>query len=359
MKDKANLENVLSYAGCILQFEINENGYIKLNIYEYDTNLEQFVNNIDRPIVLTMTTKSNRCRIVGSCSIEKGLGVLLHLITSNNSILMFIQVQSRPWSCQILYTLAIPSFDYGSMKFLAINSFVSLFRNDEQQSNGFYAIIGNEIKGQKKIEFIQCSLLTYIYCYLKDNYYWLMGTDFDSNTDRKSIQVYYGCPTSSLISFQTNQFVPHSFVDNIQTIHVINHKLQLKTRSIVGDVIISSKDHRIFSCHNGTISCEISLNHLIHSIQTYLTIDNEQIFLFENNDSQSIEIFQYTDKFNLIPFTNSHETGQLILIDDFAQIGWKQILFLKTNIHSFMLTDFSQIHVDQNGFNDDYHVRID
>jgi len=190
MKDKTkNLENLLSYAGCLLQFEINENGFIKLNIYEYDSNLEQFVNINDRPMILTMTTQSNQCRIVGSCFIEKGLGVLLHLITTNNSILMFVQLQSRPWSCQILYTLAIPSFDYGSMKFLAMNSFISLFQNVEQQSNGFYAIIDNEMKGQKKIEFIQCSLLTYIYCYLKDNYYWLLGIDFNSNTNRKSIEV--------------------------------------------------------------------------------------------------------------------------------------------------------------------------
>jgi hypothetical protein len=50
-------------------------------------------------------------------------------------------------------------------------------------------INNNEQKCQRNIEFIQCSLLTYIYCYLKDNYYWLMGTEIDMNTERKLIKV--------------------------------------------------------------------------------------------------------------------------------------------------------------------------
>jgi len=98
------------------------------------------------------------------------------------------------------------------------------------------------------------------------------------------------------------------------------------------------------------------LKYIIHSIETYFTIDNEQIILCENKDTQSIELFQYADKSTLIPYRNAHETAEFILIDDFTQSGWKQILFLKDNIQSFLLTDFCQIHVGQYGFDDEYHV---
>jgi hypothetical protein len=122
--------------------------------------------------------------------IDKGLIVLLHLITSNSSILMLLQLQSRPWLCHIVYTLSIPSTINGSLRFLAINSLLCIFMNEEKNRDGFY-IIDNKQKGQKNIEFIRCSLLTYIYCYLKDDYYWLMGSEMDLNTERKSIKVKY------------------------------------------------------------------------------------------------------------------------------------------------------------------------
>jgi len=112
-------------------------------------------------------------------------------------------------------------------------------------------------------------------------------------------------------------------------------------------VIISSRDHRILTCHNGRITHEVKMNNLISSIEYYSTIENEELFIFINKDLQSIEIYQYDENLSLIPFTNTTETADLILIDDFTQIGWKQILFLKTNfnLNSFILTDFSQIHL--------------
>jgi hypothetical protein len=121
--------------------------------------------------------------------IDKGLLVLLHLITSNSSILMSIQLQSRPWLCNIQYTLSLPTSIQGSIRFLSINSLLSLFINEEQNRNGFYMINNNKEIYQRNIEFIQCSLLTYLYCYLKDNYFWLMGNEVDSNTQQKSIKV--------------------------------------------------------------------------------------------------------------------------------------------------------------------------
>jgi hypothetical protein len=100
------------------------------------------------------------------------------------------------------------------------------------------------------------------------------------------------------------------------------------------------------------------MNNLIISIQSYYTIENEQLYLFLKKDLQSIEIFQYDENFHLIPFTNTTETADLILIDDFTHIGWKQILFLKnnSNLNSFILTDFSQIHLFQQGSDYEYNV---
>lgn len=103
---------------------------------------------------------------------------------------------------------------------------------------------------------------------------------------------------------------------------------------------------------------ELSMNTLVISIESYNTIENEEIYLFKKRDNQSIDIYQYDDKHTLIPFINSSEIADLILIDDFIQIGWKQILFLKnnSNFNSFLLTDFSQIHHFQEEFDDQYHV---
>jgi len=100
------------------------------------------------------------------------------------------------------------------------------------------------------------------------------------------------------------------------------------------------------------------MNNLINSIQYYSTIENEELFIFIKNDLQSIEIYQYDENLKLIPFTNTAETADLILIDDFTQIGWKQILFLKTNfnLNSFILTDFSQIHLFHQESDYEYNV---
>jgi hypothetical protein len=100
------------------------------------------------------------------------------------------------------------------------------------------------------------------------------------------------------------------------------------------------------------------MNNLINSIQYYSTIENEELFIFIKNDLQSIEIYQYDENLRLIPFINTTETADLILIDDFTQIGWKQILFLKTNfnLNSFILTDFSQIHLFHQQSDYEYNV---
>ncbi|CAF2724379.1 unnamed protein product [Rotaria sp. Silwood2] len=323
--------------------------------------MERFLNVIEKSLIPSMTMKFKKFTIVGSCLIDKGLLVLLHLISLNSSILMFLQLQSRPWSCHILYTLSIPSSIHNSIKFLSINSLLSIFIDEEKNQNGFYIIDNNKENFRRNIEFIPCSLSTYIYCYLHDNYYWLMGTEIDLNMQRKLIKVYYGCSTCSsrsLVSFNTNKFIPISLVDNIQDIHIINHKIQLKTRLILGDLIISSKDHRIFTCHNGTICQELPMNNIITSILTYYTIENEQLLLFMKKDIQSVEIFQYGENFLLTPYINTNETANYILIDDFNHIGWKQILLLKNdfNLNSFMLTDFSQIHIFQQESNYEYNT---
>ncbi|CAF3453563.1 unnamed protein product [Rotaria socialis] len=353
--------NFLAYGGCIHRFQINENGYVQIDIIGYDSNVERFINVIEKPLIPSMTMKFNKCTIVGSCLIDKGLLVLLHLITFNSSVLMFLLLQSRPWLCHIVYTLSMPSSIHDSMRFLSINSLLSIFINEGTNQNGFYIIDNTRENFGRNIEFIQCSLLTYIYCHLQENYYWLMGTEIDIKTKRTLIQVYYSCLnrlSSPLVSFSINKFIPISLVDNIQDINILNHKIQLKTRLILGDVIISSRDHRIFSCHNGTIYHEISMNNLITSISTYYTIENEQLFLFIKADIQTVEIFQYDENFQLIPYTNTNETADHILIDDFSQVGWKQILFLKNDfdLNSFMLTDFSQIHIFQNESNYGYNT---
>lgn len=101
------------------------------------------------------------------------------------------------------------------------------------------------------------------------------------------------------------------------------------------------------------------MNHLIKTIQFYQTIDDEKLFIFLNFDLQSVEIFQYEENFSLLPYANhQNESANEILIDDFTHNGWKQILFLKDNfnINSFFLTDFSQIHIFQQDFENSFHV---
>ena len=91
---------------------------------------------------------------------------------------------------------------------------------------------------------------------------------------------------------------------------------------------------------------------------SYRTIENEQLFLFRNQDIQSIEIYQYDKDLNFISFSPPNETADHLLVDDFTQIGWKQVLFLKNNhdFNDFILTDFSQVHVFQQESDYDYHV---
>lgn len=169
---------------------------------------------------------------------------------------------------------------------------------------------------------------------------------------------------TTLLAFIPDKLIPLSLVDNIETIHVIDHQLQLKSRRILGDVLLSTHDHRILSCHHGMIIHELNIKSLMTSIQSYLTIENEQLFLFSNKDHHSsIEIFHYDEQRHLNSYVHSHQTAACILLDDFIQIGWKQILFLKNplNFHSFILTDFSQIHIFQQDFNDEneYHLTDD
>ncbi|CAF1241882.1 unnamed protein product [Adineta ricciae] len=349
--------NILAYAGCILQFQINDTGYLQINIFNYDSATEKFTNSTEKPLIPSISMKSSKCTVVGSCLIDKGLLVLLQLVISNSLALVCLQFQSRPWICQIVYTLSL----HGSAKFLATNSYMSIFIDDEKCPNGFYLIDNQKGKGQKKIEFITCSLLTYLYCYLQNHYYWLMGHEIDSNTNDKTVKIYYGNSLSlatPLVSFHTDKFIPISHLDNIIDLYIIKHTLQLKSRSIVGDLILFSKDHRILSCHNGNIVQEIQRDTSISSMLSYQTIENEQLFFFRNQDLQSIEIHQYDKNLNFIPFNPPHETADYLLIDDFTQIGWKQVLFLKNShdFNDFILTDFSQVHVFQQESDYDYHI---
>lgn len=181
--------NILAYIGCIHRFEINDNGFIQIDIFGYDSNMERFINVIETPLIPCMTMKFNKCAIIGSCLIDKGLLVLLHLFTSNSSILMLLHLQSRPWLCNIIYTLSIPSSIQNSMRFLSTNSLFSIFINEERNRNGFYMIDNTKESVRRNIEFIQCSLLTYIYCHSQDTYYWLMGVDIDAHSKRKMIKV--------------------------------------------------------------------------------------------------------------------------------------------------------------------------
>ncbi|CAF1370973.1 unnamed protein product [Adineta steineri] len=89
------MTNILAYAGCIHQFQINANGHVQIDIYGYNSGTERFINAIEKPLIPSTITKSNKCIIVGSHIIDKGLLVLLHLITSNSSILILPNVYIR------------------------------------------------------------------------------------------------------------------------------------------------------------------------------------------------------------------------------------------------------------------------
>lgn len=180
--------DLLAYAGCLQRFTINAKGYVQIEIFSYDSSIERFMNVSEKPLIPSTTLTSKTCTIVSSHVMDKGLLVLLHLITSTNSILMFLQLQSRPWSCQILHTLAMPSTIEGSLRFLATNRTLTLFLTDESNRKGFYRIHNREGL-QRTIELIPCSLLTYLYCYLKEHYYWLMGQEMETESERKSIKV--------------------------------------------------------------------------------------------------------------------------------------------------------------------------
>lgn len=182
--------NLLSYAGCLHRFVINEHGYIQIDLFEYDQSMERFERIHEKSFIPSMTMKFTDCFIVGSTLIEKGFGVLLQLHTSNSSILMFLQLQSRsPRSCQIIYTLSHSTFLSGSLKCLAINSSSTLFIDQDKLSKEFYLIDNTLEQSQRKIQSISCLLSTYIYCYLKGNSYWLLGSEINENTKRKFIQV--------------------------------------------------------------------------------------------------------------------------------------------------------------------------
>lgn len=182
-------DNLLTYASALHRFTLNDHGYVQIEIFGYNPSMERFENVLEKALIPSMTMKFLRCFIAASTLIEKGLGVLLQLHTMNSSILMFLLLQSRPWSCQIVYTLAHSTFQDGSMKFLAMNSIMTIFIHEDQISNGIFIIENSPEKSQRNIQTIPCSLLTYIYCYLKGNSYWIMGTEIDTNNQRKFIQV--------------------------------------------------------------------------------------------------------------------------------------------------------------------------
>jgi hypothetical protein len=187
----------LAYAGCLHRFDINEKGYVHIDIYTYDCATERFINAIERPLILSMAMTSTHCTIVGSCPMDKGLLVILHLMTSNSSILMFVQLQSRPWSCRVLHTQAMPSSPMDcSWRCLAVNSQLCLCISDQSNPTGFYRIDHRE-STDRRIERIDCSLLSYVYCYLNESYYWLMGNEMDKTNEQQSIKV-------NLISCQEN-----------------------------------------------------------------------------------------------------------------------------------------------------------
>lgn len=178
----------LAYAGCLHRFAINEKGYLQISIFTYQSSTERFINAIEKPLIPSTVMVSKQCTVMCSSVTDKGLLVLLRLITSNSSILMLIRLQARPWSCQILHTLAIPSTIHGSLRALASNPFLSLLVTDQPNPLGFYRIDNREVS-QRTLELIRCSLSTYLYCCLKDSYYWLMGNEMDANTGRTAIQV--------------------------------------------------------------------------------------------------------------------------------------------------------------------------
>jgi hypothetical protein len=180
----------LAYAGCLHRFDINEKGYLQIDIFTYENSTERFVNAIEKPLIPSTVMINKQCIVLSSSVTDKGLLVLLRLITSNSSILMLLRLQARPWSCHILHTLAIPSAVQGLLRALSINPFLSLLVTDQPNPMGFYRIDNREIS-QRTMELIRCSLSSYLYSYLQDSYYWLMGNEMDANTARTSIRVMF------------------------------------------------------------------------------------------------------------------------------------------------------------------------
>ena len=178
----------LAYAGCLHRLDINEKGYLQIDIFTYQSRTERFVNAIEKPLIPSTVMSAKQCTVMSSAMMDKGLLVLVRLITSNSSILMLLRLQPRPWSCHILHTLAIPSTIHASLRSLATNAHLSLLVTDEPNRMGFYRMDNREVS-QRTLEFIPCAFLTYLACYLRESSYWLMGSEMDTNLGRTVIKV--------------------------------------------------------------------------------------------------------------------------------------------------------------------------
>ena len=182
------MTNLFVYAGSLHRFVLHPKGYIEIESFSYDCSIERFSNVNEKSLIISTNFITTKFDLLETFRMSKCLIFILNLFTTDDSRILFVQFETKPWRTKILQTFAVPSTIDGRMKFLSTNESTSLFITDRSIGKGFYRIDYRQTT-TKNIEFIQCPLISYLFCYLKDEFFWLIGNEIETNSKRKSIQV--------------------------------------------------------------------------------------------------------------------------------------------------------------------------
>ncbi|CAF0970877.1 unnamed protein product, partial [Didymodactylos carnosus] len=330
--------DILSYLGRVIKLESSSNNddiksSLKLMIYRFDTSDERFCLEDTLYPTLTNIKCDTTCSVLSSYIEENSLLILIKLVhtITKNIILTLFRLNQRPWNCKLTYLIETP---VSIINFFLLSQSLTIFTTI---FDGYLYLI-------------ECPITNYIYCHSYDNSYWIMGTVENTMT------VYHGtttCDKTRLIIFETNLFFPKLFdiKTNFQTLSILKHQLQLCTKSIVGDILISTIDCHLLFCKNGIIIYDLHLDTIAHSIYQYDSIRNGLLFIMmEHNHPYTVQIIQFQNSYeqtSLEYVSSTNIQAKYILIDDFIQLNYSQLLFLEDkSLNSFLIKDYYRTNID-------------